>query len=172
MLFYSCNVQGLEFCRGVTTSGVVWKMVLPWNRNKPKPLRNLAVQTVGESYFVLGMIGMVIAGVLAIAAVASGEFLFRWPLIQTYYHLGTGSSCRRFYAFPFFIFYWLFLLLVFEDYIKGDCNLVTAWCSKGEGGISPWFTPCITLLCYGLPHHEQDKTYLIEENVQYFYSPM
>lgn len=27
------------------------------------------------------------------------------------------------------------------------------------------------IVCYGLPHHEQDRTYIIEENVQY-YSPL
>ena len=51
------------------------KMVLRmWKcGKKPSPLRNAAVQTVGETYFFLGMAGMVIAGVLAIATVASGK---------------------------------------------------------------------------------------------------
>lgn len=69
-------------------------MVLPWNRKRPQPLRKLAVQTVGESYFVLGMTGMVIAGVLAIASVASGEFLFRRPLIRRLYNM---LVCTRYW---------------------------------------------------------------------------
>lgn len=39
----------------------------------PPPMRNAAVQAVGRMYFVVGLVGMAFAAVLAIVAISIGE---------------------------------------------------------------------------------------------------